>query len=99
VTVVIVEAAPKHPILPDSSGVPNGLYLHPQRGLPVRIRRRVVRVLIYARHDLGKMPLVCGVFRGMRRLPPGRWTLMIIAMKILISLIPFVSIVLARSGY
>jgi hypothetical protein len=37
VTVVVVEAAPKHPILPDSSRVPNRLYLHSQRGLPVGI--------------------------------------------------------------
>jgi hypothetical protein len=99
VTVVIVEAAPKHPILPDSSGVPNGLYLHPQRGLPVRIRRRVVRVLIYARHDLGED---AARLRGLPRYEaPATRTVdpMIIAMKILISLIPFVSIVLARSGY
>src|SRR5215207_8625510 len=37
VTVVVVEAAPKHPILPDSSRIPNRLYLHSQRGLPVGV--------------------------------------------------------------
>jgi hypothetical protein len=54
VTVVVVEAAPKHPILPDSSRVPNRLYLHSQRGLPVGSCMSLRLMLGHTRDNLRK---------------------------------------------
>jgi hypothetical protein len=54
VTVVVVEAAPKHPILPDSSRVSPRLYFHDKRGLPVRSCVALRLVLGHARYNLRK---------------------------------------------
>jgi len=54
VTVIVVEAAPKHPILPHSSRVPNRLYLHFQRGLPVGSCMSLRLVHWHARDNLRK---------------------------------------------
>ena len=96
-TVVVVEAAPKHPILPDSSRSRTGstftLNVACQWGSDVEWSG------FWFTHDTtwGKMPLVCGVNRGMKALITRTVNTVIIAMKILISLIS-VSLVLARMG-
>jgi len=53
VGMVVIKRAPEHSVFPNLSGVPTGLNLYPQRGLPVG-RCLKVGVLRYARHDLGE---------------------------------------------